>query len=486
VRPPVGQPTHIPGLDVVLAGGLLKGGAYLICGPAGTGKTTLGNHLAFNHVRAGGKALYTTTIAESHADTLLHVAGFAFFAPELAGEQLQYLSLYDELQRGGLEAVTHLLRRMVRERGATLLIIDGAGLLGDFVASELEYRRLFQELRTILAALGCTWLLLSHDRHRPTHPLATHVDGIIHLEDRSFDLRDVRFLHIQKMRGIAYLRGRHEFEITREGIVVYPRLETTAGDGDGVPAGDERAPQLGERCPTGVQGLDEMLRGGLGYGSTTLVTGAPGVGKTTLGLHFIAAGAARDESGLVVTFHEVPHRVVAKADALGLGLGQHVARGHVQVVRYEPTELLLDHWAGEVIRRLDELRPRRLLLDGLTDVQNLGLFPRRLPAFLAALRSALRARGVTAILTQEANTVIGSPVEVALPNASATVDTVIALRYVELRSQLRRSLTVVKLRDAEQDVNIREFVIGPGGIQVGGPFGGAEAVLTGVGRLVPD
>ena len=473
-------PTAIGGLDEVLAGGLVRGGFYLISGWPGTGKTVLGNHLAHAHARNGGVTLFTTVLAETHDRMLAHISNFRFFAPDQIAQRVHYVNIYDELQQDGLTGALDLLRRLVREYHATLLVIDGASLLEDFTPSRLQYHRFIYDLHAQLAALGCTSVLLIDHGGPNAHPLAARVDGVIVLEDESLALRDVRFLHVLKLRGVDYLRGRHLFAITEAGIEVYPRLESALRQSP--PSVVEQR----ERLPFGVAGLDDMLRGGLVSGSTTLILGTPGAGRTVTGLHFIVEGARRGESGLIVSFHETPARLISKAETIGLDLGRQVEEGRVQILWYPALELLPDAWAQEVLAAVEQQGPARLLVDSLSEVDRLlQVTPQRVPAFLAAFTGALRPRNVTSLFTAETRTLVSAAVDIPIPALSATMENVILLRYVELRSHIHRLISVIKVRESDYDSSIREFSITDRGMEVATTFESAEAVLTGVARYAP-
>ncbi len=471
--------TGVAGFDEVLNGGLVRGGVVLIGGQPGTGKTTLGNHLAYNVAAIGGVAIVATVLAETHARILVHLEGFDFFDPTQVAQRVHYVSLYDELTASGLDGVVDLLRRLVRERQARLLVIDGAGVFEEFAPSPVAFRRFTAELNAQISALGCTAVLLIDHDHEELQTIGFHVDGILVLEDKSVGLRDMRLLHVVKLRGVNHLRGRHHFAITSGGFEVYPRLEATPRAAI-PPSVDPRDRQAFE-----VPGFDEMLHGGLVAGSTTLLEGSPGAGKTIAGLHFIVAGARRGERGLIVRFHEAPAWLIAKATGVGLELGRHVETGGVHIVWHPPLEQSVDAWARELLEAVAKHRPRRLFVDGLADVQRLVVFSERWPALLSALTNALREQGVTSIFATETSTVVGAALNVPVPAVSATIDNTIVLRYVELRSRLRRLVSIVKIRDSDFDPAIREFLIGERGIEVSDMFESTEAILTGVARQVP-
>ena len=460
-------------------GGLVRGDTYLVTGGAGTGKTTLGNQLAHNVARVGDTALFVTLLAEQHDRMLAHLRGFGFFDPGVVARRVHYVSLYDPLRTGGLDAVLGQARALVREHRATLLVVDGAGYLGRHAASDVALAQFVMSLNTQLSRLGCTTLLLSDQ----TDPAATHaglLDGIVRLHDEAVGLHQLRLLEAVKVRGVDYLRGRHQFAITAAGIQLYPRLEASVAHDPPV------ATEQPERAAFGVPGLDEMLRGGLVAGSTTLVLGAPGAGKTTAGLHLLVEGARRGEAGLIATFHETPPRLIGKAEKLGLELGPLVEADRVRILWRPPVEVLLDAWAQELLAAIEEHRPRRLFIEALTDLERLAVVPDRIFGFLTALTAEVRARGITTLLSAEVPAVVGGPPAMPQPALSASIENAILLRYVELHSQLHRLLSIVKVRESAYDTAIREFAITEEGLKVAATFQSAEAVLTGIARIVPS
>jgi circadian clock protein KaiC len=462
--------TQVPGLDTVLGGGVLVGDTYLIAGKPGTGKTTLGNHIAFAHAAAGASVLFATLLTESHDRMLAHLESFHFFDRALVGERIHYVSLLGVLQEEGVEGVMHMLLTTVRSHHASLLIIDGAGVAQMLTGSDFDYARFIHGLQARTAMLGCTTLLLAVERQ--ADPVATHVDGVILLSNEPVHARDARWLRVVKHRGSAYINGRHRFAIDDAGFTVFPRLEAVHADIE--PTWHESD----ERLLFGVRGLDAMTVGGLPVGSVTLVLGTPGAGKTLLGLHFLAEGARRGEAGLITTFDETAPALAATADGAGMELGQHLDAGLVQVMWQPPLELAPDAWAWQLLAAVDAHRPRRLVIDAFGDLMPLFAIPERRSLFLPALANGLRDRGVTALINFEIDTFIDQKLVTPVENVSASVDNVIFLRTVELASLLRRIMSVLKERQTGFDPAIREFTIGPDGIVVGDPFD-ASGLMTG-------
>ncbi|MDP9358832.1 MAG: Circadian clock protein KaiC [Chloroflexota bacterium] len=465
--------TRNSGLDRVLGGGLLAGDTYLVTGEPGTGKTTLGNQLAFSHVAAGGRALVATLQTETHDRMLAHLRGFRFVDPGWVGERLSYVSLLGALQEGGLDAVLGTLVAAIRTQEATLLVVDGAGAAETFAATGFDYGRFLHGLQARTALLGCTVVLLSGNQE--ASGALAHVDGVLQLFNDPSGSRDLRWLRVAKLRGSDYLNGRNQFTIGTDGVTVFPRLEAALAEL--TPAWQEPT----EPVAFGVPDLDAMLVGGLALGTTTQILGTPGAGKTMLGLHFLAEGARLGEPGLMAGFQETGPAVAATADRAGMGLGPHLASGLVQVLWRAPLELSPDAWAWQLLDAVEEHQPRRLVIDAFTDLVRLFADPQRIVPFAQALTNALRTRRVTSLFILEIDTFVGPRLDPPVPTLSATMDSGLLLRTVELGSSLRRLISVLKHRQQAADPTIREFVIGPHGITVGEPFDAAD-LLTGSAR----
>jgi circadian clock protein KaiC len=470
-------PSGVPGLDVVLGGGFLRKSTYIIMGPPGAGKTILGNQICFHHVASGGRALYVTLLAESHARMIAHLRSLRFFDPKPIAEALSYMSGFQVLEEQGLDGLLQLMRKLIREHQATLLVVDGLVSAHAFAKDDLAFKKFIHGLNTLVPFLDCTTFLLTNGPSDALAPEHTMVDGLVELSDQQIGLRAVREINVRKFRGSHHLRGKHVFEISSEGITVFPRLESLV-------CASPRTPQAEAKLyEFGIAGLDEMLAGGVPTGTTTMLLGPAGSGKTTLGLSFLAAGARAGESGLYFGFFESPPRVLVKGDKLGLDLTAHVRSGVLAVDWRPPTELVLDAMAERLLEIVRHRRVRRLFIDGLGAFQYMALFPKRLARFVSALANELRALDVTTILSQETQVLFGPGISVPVPGLSALAENILFLRQVEHRSRLKRVLSIVKTREHDHAPDIREFFIGPRGVEIGSPLGDdVEAILTGVVR----
>lgn len=476
--------THVPGLDTVLCGGLLRGGIYVVRGAPGSGKTTLGNQISFANARQGGSSAIVTLLAESHARLMLHLESIDFFDPKLVGDGVRYLSAYGVLMKHGLRGVLEFIRselpskrRRAKARSATaepanIIVIDGFLVISDFASSVAELKKFLQDLQLYADLVGATVLLLAGPAVDESRPEYTMVDGIIELREHVHELRAYRELRVRKLRGVPHLRGGHFFEISNRGITVYPRVEALYG----TPSGDDRCDDT--TLGSGIAQLDRMLGGGLKCGTTTLVLGPSGSGKTTLGLHYLAS-APKGSRSLFFGFYETPNRLLEKARTLNLSLDSRVKRGELQLIWQPSTEQNVDALAQRLLAALDATSATRLFIDGLDGFQRATIHPERVHHVFTAIANELRVRGVTTLYTFEVPKFIGPALDSPMTGVSALAENLIYLRFVEMRSHLYRLLSILKVRDSSYDSSLREFHITSEGIRLEKTFESAAAILTG-------
>lgn len=470
-------PTGVAGLDAITQGGFFRGGIYIVMGVPGAGKTILANQICFGHVAGGGRAIYVTLLSESHGRLLTLMRSLSFFDDSQVASALYYISGYTDLQERGLRGLLDLVRSTVRAQRASLVVIDGLATVSDLAVSDLDFKRFIQELQVYLEPLGCTALLLAQpggQGHPP--PEHTMVDGIIQLTYRRVGLRGVRELEVLKLRGSYFLDGGHAFRISDAGVHVHPRTEARY-------TGEPR-PDLDDmrRLEFGVPGLDAMLRGGVGHGSTTMLLGASGSGKTVLGLNFLSAGAQAGEPGMLLGFFEPGPRLLSKARSVGLDLGPALERGLVELHWQSAVEEYLDSFAEQAIELVERRKLRRLVIDGFDALRTAAIYPERIKPFVNAFTNELQARGVTTLITVELQDLLSEQVRLPFTGVSEIVDNILLLRHVEVRSQIYRTLSVIKMRDSEYDPVIRVMTISGDGVTIGTPF----ATITREDNLDPN
>jgi len=467
--------TGVPGLDLVLRGGFPRGGVYLLTGSPGAGKTTLANHACFAAAREGHAAVYVTLLTESHSRLLANLRQFDFFDEGAVGEKVHFVSGFLTLLSQGFEGVLQLVRREVKARHARVLVLDGFVALDQVGRTPLELKRFIHELQIQAEMAHCTVFALTSQPPDLMRPEQTMVDGIVSLRDEQVVWGSWRAIEVHKLRGSGYLAGSHSFHIDEHGITVEPRIEAMLA-----------APSMSDSCitaraSTGVPSLDKMLGGGLAAGTTTMLLGPSGAGKTTLALHFLCAATA-EEPAVFFGVYETPPRLEHKAAQVGLSLDRLVSRRAVSVLWQPMTNRTLDGLGLRILDAVSRTGARRLVIDGLDGFRRATPHPERIPSFFTALANELRVRGVTTVYTVETPNFIGPNVEAPLTGVSALVENIIFMRFVEMNARLHRLLSVLKVRDSSYDSDVREFKITGRGVELADTFSSAEDVLSGFAR----
>ncbi|MBA1296443.1 serine/threonine protein kinase [Pseudomonas lurida] len=442
----------IEGLDALLKGGLVSGASYIIQGRPGSGKTILANQLGFHHARNGGRVLVATLLAESHDRLFQFLSTLSFFDAARVGAEIQFVSAFDTLENEGLDEVVKLLRREISRQKATVMVVDGLLNARSKADSPIDTKKFISELQGHAAFAGCTVLFLTSSRLDDGSPEHTMVDGVIEMGEELFGTRSVRRIQLRKTRGSGALTGLHECEITNDGLVVYPRLESLYGR----PSAPDSADLT--RIPSGITSLDAILGGGLHSSSVTLVMGPSGIGKTTLGLKFLSESTV-EAPGLHFGFYESPQRLQLKGLSLGIDLQQMQDSGALSVAWQPTTEGLLDGLGARLLRLVEEKGIKRLFIDSLSGMTRVSTNPARITDFYSALMNELRARGVTVFATWEMHDLFGSEVSSPASELSSIADNLMLMRFFEIQSELRRTLSILKVRDSFYDPSLLEVVI---------------------------
>jgi circadian clock protein KaiC len=413
---------------------------------------------------------------------LLHISQLSFFDERVIPDSLYYISAFRVLEEDGLPAVLDLLRREIETREASVLILDGLSAIEETAASIREFKKFIHELQAQAAIMDCTMLFLTGVR--PVSAEHTLVDGVIELETKLFGRRAERRLQVHKLRGSDYMRGEHSFRITGDGIVVYPCTEALLAG----PSTPDRAigPSI---VSTGLPRLDRIMGGGFPHRSTALLIGPPGIGKTTVGLHFLSECSQHDR-GLLFGFYETPAAISDKAKALRLPVQRLIEEGHVAVIWQPTTQGLLDEACHRLVDAVKSGSVRRVFIDGLQGFERLATERERLDHIFKALSNEFGALGVSTLYTSESDligAVSGLPLSgLSLEGVSCIAEIILVTRYVELRSQLHRMISVLKVRDAEINSALHRFEITKDGIVIEADSSSAERILAQVVRLGGD
>lgn len=468
--------TGIPSFDLLLGGGIPRRQSLIVAGNPGCGKTILCSQIAFLTAARGVPVVLATVTSEPHDKLMEALSGFSFFRRELLGEKLFLVSAYASLKKGAKEARETLLHT-VRERGAKMLFIDGLRSIRDLWQDEAMLREFLYELGIGLSAMDCMGLFTTEYpvEKLMSLPEATTVDGIVSLWVNAQGGRRLRRVEVVKLRGRPHLPGEHLMRIETGGVEIIPRLEAR------IPGDDGSAPPR-TRAGFGLPEFDQLMEGGLPIHSTTLLAGSMGIGKTLLAAHFAAEGARRRERTLFVSFFEPPSQLLARAQRIGLDVREVLASGTLTLMHQPPSEQEADAIVDLILREVARLGVRRLVVDGLTELELSIADPARRRVFLAAFSVRLRTAGVTSLFTKEVSKIAGTELDFNDTPIAILGENLLLLRYVELRGHIHRVMSILKMRDSRYDGDLREFEISDAGIRVLAPMRSATGLLTGQAR----
>lgn len=446
--------------DRILGGGFLRNSINIVMGQPGTGKTSLVQHLVFHNASSDRPILYLTTLSEPLSKVIKYLQQFDFYDESQLGESIHYEDVGPRLAADGIKALLPVVDGAIRTLAPKMVIIDSFKALHDLAPSVTEMRQMLYELTGVLTAYDTTTFLLGeyteeHSRQLPEFAVA---DGIVELSRNFTSTREERFLRVLKLRGSSYMEGQHGFKITPGGLEVYPRLLSPD-----VPA-DYKI--VRERTSWGVSGLDGMLGGGLWRGSTTLLAGPAGAGKTTMALQFALEGVRVGEPTLYVNFQENPTQLARAIHNLGADLEGAKRRG-LQLLYASPVELQIDSLVVTIFRRIQQENIRRVVLDAAGDLIMAASDSQRLHDYLYALVQQFTVVGVTSVLTYETAggvTDAGGGAGVG-GRFSYMSDNIVWIR-VEATAVVRRSVLVLKARGSAHDLHAHELHMSASGAQV--------------------
>ncbi|MCP3142527.1 ATPase domain-containing protein [Pyxidicoccus xibeiensis] len=470
--------TGIPSFDMLLGGGIPRRQAVIVTGDPGCGKTVLCSQVAFLAAARGLPVVVATVTSEPHDKLMGELAGFSFFQGELLDERLFVMSAYSTLKQGARET-RDLLVQTVRKRGAKLLFIDGLRAIRDLWQDEARLREFLYELGIGLAAADCVGMFTTEYPLEKllALPEATTVDGIVSLSVNKRGGRRMRRVEVVKLRGRPHLSGEHLMRIDEEGVRFIPRLEARP-----LELTDEAPPE--RRASFGLPELDVLMGGGLPVHSTTMIAGGMGIGKTLLAAHFAVEGARHSERSLFVSFFDSPASLMNRARRIGLDMTPHVQNGLITYQFVPPGEAEADLVVDGILETVARLGVTRLVIDGLTALEESISDSDRRRTFLAALALRLRLAGVTSLFTREVPKLAGTELDFSDAPIAILGENLLLLRHVELRGRIHRILSVLKMRDSKYDNELREFEIADSGMKVLSPVRSAEGLLTGQARPI--
>jgi circadian clock protein KaiC len=438
--------TGIHGLDAILLGGLPRGNVVILTGAPGTGKTMLGTEFVYRGAHEFDEPGVIVTFEVSSERLIRDAAQFGWDLPALqARERLKVISTTPQVLQQEIQEPDSLLLTEANRMGARRLFIDG--LAGFARTGNGDAREMFHVLVEALHRQGVTAVFALDapvDRAAlGTMPEEFIGDTIIRLGLEPVRRAAVRSLSVVKSRGQDYLLGAHTFRIVNgQGVEVYRRAQAVPD----TPAEPLATADITARVATGTEGLDELLSGGYFVGSTTLVAGISGAGKTVMALQFLGAGAHRDEPGLMVTLDEPEERMIRNAATVGIDLRREIDRGVLEMWYQSPQEMELDRHFADLERRVERLRPRRVVIDSLTGYGATVSPAGHMKDFLHAVVRFTRRQRITTVFNYENPELLGMSSMTRGMDVSSLIDNIILLNWIELGDTFRLGLTIAKAR----------------------------------------
>ena len=474
-QPVVG--TGIEGLDFILRGGLIQNRLYLIEGDPGAGKTTLAMQYLLAGARRGERVLFVAlseTAEEIRAIAAEHgwsLEGIDLIELRSSEESLSLEARYTMFHPSEVE-LNETVKALVAEverRNPARLVFDSLSELRLLSQNALRYRRQILALKQFFSRRQCTVVLVDD---RTADESDMHVrsiaHGVIGLERQSPEYGVTRRrLQVIKIRGWSFQEGYHDFRIVRGGLEVYPRLV----------ASEHFSSFVRESVPSGLKRLDDLLGGGLARGTSTLITGSAGTGKSSIAMQYATAGAARGEVASMFLFDESIATLLERSAGIGFDVGPLVESGRLRLRQVNPAELTPGELSNAMRKEIEQHDARLIVIDSLNGYLQSMPSEKLLTIHLHELLTYLGQKGVTTLLIMAQHGMVvanETPVD-----TSYLADTVILTRFFEALGEVRQAISITKKRTGVHERAIREMKLTSGGIIIGEPLREFQGVLTG-------
>ncbi len=469
-------PTGIPGLDQITGGGLPRGRVTLVAGSAGAGKTLLGLEFLVAGARKYGEPGVLVSFEESEAKVALNVSSLGFNLDELRRDGLLVVLSFrvepSEIVATGefdLEPLFAILDDAIGRTGAKRVVLDTIEVLFGAFGDDSIVRSELSRLARWLEERGVTAIVTGErgEKSLTRNGIEEYVtDCVIVLDHRVTDEISTRRLRVVKYRGSAHGTNEYPFLISARGFVVLPITSIALDYGASE-----------ERISTGIARLDHMLSGGAFRGSTLMVSGTAGTGKTSLGAHMVNSTCARGERALLVLFEESPDQFLRNMRSVGLDLQPWVEAGLLRIWAARPSAFGMETHLAVLARLIEEERLSVAVLDGIASLAH-GILAPEATSMVARQIDLLKTQGITTLITA-----LGHGDETSSENVSSMVDTWLLLRNVETNGERNRLLFVLKSRGTAHSNQVREFVLTDNGVELVDVYVGAAGVLAGSARL---
>lgn len=470
--------TEIPGFDLIAGGGLPQGRATLLAGTAGSVKTVFALQYLVEGTRSGDNGVFVT-FEETPHDLCRNVLGFGWDCARLVDEKkLAFVDASprpeeERIEAGNFDfgALVARIEAAIRKVGAKRVVLDSAGAVFAQFNDPAVVRRELYRISAALKQLGVTSIITS-ERTQDYGPISRHgmeefvADNVILLRNVLEDEKRRRTIEILKFRGTDHQKGEYPFTISDAGVVVIP-----------LSAIQLRQKSTTLRITSGDQDLDAMCGGGFFRDSIILVSGATGTGKTLMVTSFLAGGIAQGERCLAFCFEESRQQFFRNAAGWGVDFDAMERAGHLKVVTDYPEILPLEDHLLRMKRLIEEFKPNRVAVDSLSALERVST-TRSFREFVIGLTAFVKHQEMAGLFTSTTPTLMGGT-SVTEAHISTICDSIVLLRYVEIFGEMRRGLTVLKMRGSPHDKNIREFTIDGKGMHLGKAFRSVSGIIAG-------
>jgi len=471
--------TGIPELDQVLRGGLPRSRIHLVEGRPGSGKTTIGLRFLIDGNEKNERCLYISlsetvdelrATAASHGWTVEGIDLQQLVPAEIGADRQQNVLFPSEAELG---QTISLITEAIDKVRPTRVVIDSMSELRMVANDPMRYRRQIVILKQFLLGLDCTSLLMDDLTDEPRqYDLQGTVHGVITLEQREREFGAARRrLRVVKMRGADFQSGWHDFAITNREIYVFPSL---------IAEEHAKKPARGA-VESGIAALDQMLGGGLARGTSVMLLGPTGVGKSSLALQYANVAAEQDEHVAYFAFDESRETLLERANGLSMRAGAAIDDGRIHWERINPSRISPGEFIWKVRRQVEDNKAGVVVIDSLNSYLETMHEETSLLLQMHELLNYLSNQGVLTILIVGQSNLfdnVQDPLDMGFLS-----DTVVLLRFFEADGEVRKAISVVKKRPGRHETTIREFSLTAQGVFVGPQLAGLEGVLTGVPRL---
>jgi circadian clock protein KaiC len=466
--------TGVRGLDEILNGGLLSQQAYLLHGNPGTGKTMLGFHFLTTGSAKNERALFITMgepaeQLQANAISLgFDLSGVKFLDLAPSADFFSQVQTYDIFSPADVERepTTERITSEVETLKPIRVFVDAITHFRYLSADDAQFRRQVHSFLRFLVQNGATVLFTSEASAAETDDDLQYMsDGIIRLDQ----IDEIRRISVTKFRGSDFTGGFHSMRLSSLGMEVFPRL---------LPLSSFTQEFVTDLISSGLPEIDTLLHGGLERGTITIISGPSGVGKTTLGMQFMKQAAEHGERSVIYAFEEWSIMLLRRSENVNIPVKQMIERGTLSLIEVEPLRYTPDEFANMVRDDVEQKGAAIVMIDSISGYR-LSVRGEGLVRHLHALSKYLQSMGVAVILINEVEEVVGN-FRVTDVGISYIADSIIFLRYLEFRGELRRAIGVLKKRLSDFEKTLREYQITADGIKVGKPLSNLRGILTGM------